>query len=178
MNETLKRFTPNFWLLSALIIAAAFSRLIPHPPNFTPIAAIALFSGAYFNKKAFAFLVPFIAMFISDAIIGFHSLAWLVYMSFALIVVIGILFLKKVSVKNVVFAAIVSSVSFFIITNFGVWLGSTFYPQNFMGLIQCYIAAIPFFHNNILGDLVYTGLLFGIYEAIKATNPKLVGSEI
>jgi len=171
MSEELKKITPNFLLVTSLIFIAAFIRLIPHPPNFTPIAAIALFGGAYFSRKVFAFIVPISAMFLTDAIIGFHSLGWLVYLSFALIVAFGIFLLRKVSVKNVIIAAILSSTSFFLITNFGVWFGSSFYPQNLSGLIECYIAAIPFFSNNILGDLVYSGLIFGIYEFIKSSNP-------
>lgn len=178
MTELVKQIKPNFLLVSFMILVAAFIRLIPHPPNFTPIAAIALFGGAYFNKKYLAFIIPILAMFLTDAIIGFHSLSWLVYLSFALIVMIGIFMLRKVSVKNVIFAALLSSVSFFIITNFGVWLGSKMYPQNLTGLIECYVAAIPFFSYNILGDLVYSGLLFGIYEWIKSVNPALASSKV
>jgi hypothetical protein len=169
---------PSFWIISLMIFVAAFIRLIPHPPNFAPIAATALFAGAYFNKKIYAFIVPIVAMILTDAIIGFHPLAWLVYLSFALIVFIGIFMLKIISVKNLFFAATLSSVSFFLITNFGVWLGSNFYPQNFYGLIQCYIAAIPFFHNNLLGDLFYSTILFGLYEIIKIKIPALKESKV
>lgn len=178
MLEFTKQIKPNFLLVTIMIFMAALIRLIPHPPNFTPIAAVALFGGAYFKKKSYAFLIPISAMFLTDAIIGFHSLSWLVYLSFALIVLIGILLLKKVSVKNVIFAALLSSVSFYLITNFGVWLGSPVYPQNFVGLIECYVAAIPFFSYNVLGDLVYSGLLFGIYELIKSSNPIFADNRI
>ena len=82
-------FNPRFWVLTGMIIAAAFFRFLPHPPNFVPIAAMALFGGAYFSNKKLAFLVPFAAMIISDMVIGFHSVMWAVYLSFALIVVIG-----------------------------------------------------------------------------------------
>ncbi|MCK7523421.1 MAG: hypothetical protein MZV64_40095 [Ignavibacteriales bacterium] len=84
-----------------MVFVAAFVRLLPHPPNFAPIAAMALFGGAYFNKKSFAFAIPLIALFLTDLIIGIYSYAWIVYLSFALIVVLGIVMLKKVSVKNV-----------------------------------------------------------------------------
>ncbi len=163
----------NLLVITLMVFAAAFVRLIPHPPNFAPIAAMALFGGAYFNKKIFAFAVPLTAMFLTDAIIGFHPGMWVVYLSFALIVVIGMLMLKKVSVKNVVLASVTASLSFFIITNFGVWAFSSFYPKNLAGLIECYVAAIPFIHNTLLGDLFFSGVMFGIYEFAKTKLPVL-----
>lgn len=167
------KITPRFWLLTLMVFAAAFVRLIPHPPNFAPIAAMALFGGAYFNKKSFAFAVPLAAMFLTDAIIGFHSGMWLVYLSFALIVVIGMLMLKKVNVQNVVLASLTASISFFIITNFGVWAFGTMYPKNIAGLIECYIAAIPFIQNTLIGDLFFSGIMFGVFEFAKSKLPVL-----
>ncbi|BDQ02629.1 DUF6580 family putative transport protein [Ignavibacterium sp.] len=169
----MEKITPRFWILTIMIFAAAFVRLLPHPPNFAPIAAMALFGGAYFNKKSFAFAVPLVAMFLTDAIIGFHSGMWIVYLSFALIVVIGMLMLKKVSIKNVVLASVTASLSFFIITNFGVWAFGTMYPKNIAGLVECYIAAIPFIQNTLLGDLFFSGVMFGIFEFAKTKLPAL-----
>lgn len=169
----MEKITPRFWILTIMIFVAGFLRLIPHPPNFAPIAAMALFGGAYFSKKSFAFAVPLAAMFLTDAIIGFHSGMWLVYFSFALIVVIGILMLKKVNVKNVILASVTASISFFIITNFGVWAFGTMYPKNIAGLIECYIAAIPFIQNTLAGDLLFSGLMFGTYEFVKTKLPVL-----
>lgn len=169
----MEKITPRLLILSLMILAAAFVRLIPHPPNFAPIAAMALFSGAYFNKKSFAFAVPLAAMFLTDAIIGFHSSMWIVYLSFALIVLIGLLMLKKISIKNVVVASVTASISFFIITNFGVWAFGTMYPKNIAGLIECYIAAIPFIQNTLLGDLFYSGIMFGMFEFAKSKHPVL-----
>ncbi|MEP0862673.1 MAG: hypothetical protein HRF52_14665 [Ignavibacterium sp.] len=174
----MEKITPRFWVLTLMVFATAFVRLIPHPPNFAPIAAMALFSGAYFNKKSFAFAVPLIAMFLTDAIIGFHSGMWIVYLSFALIVVIGMLMLKKVSIKNVVLASVTASLSFFIITNFGVWAFGTMYPKNIAGLIECYIAAIPFIQNTLLGDLFFSGVMFGIFEFAKTKLPVLAQSKV
>lgn len=173
MSELVKKITPNFLVLTLMVFAAAFVRLIPHPPNFAPIAAIALFGGAYFNKKSLAFAVPLSAMFLTDAIIGFHSGMWIVYLSFALIVVIGMLMLKKVNVKNVVLASVTASISFFIITNFGVWAFGTMYPKNIAGLIECYIAAIPFIQNTLIGDLFFSGIMFGVFEFAKTKIPVL-----
>lgn len=173
MANELKKISPSFWVLTLMVFAAAFVRLLPHPPNFAPIAAMALFGGAYFNKKSFAFIIPLAALFLSDVVIGIYSYAWMVYISFALIVVLGIIMLKKVSVKNLIFASITASVSFFAITNFGVWALGTLYPKSPAGLLESYIAAIPFFQYSLVGDLFFVGVMFGVYELIKHKIPAL-----
>ncbi len=146
-----------------LVLAAALSRLLPHPPNFTPIAAIALSSAVYLDKR-YAFIIPLTAMLISDAIIGFHDgMVW-VYGSFVLIGLIGLWLRSHKSPLPILGAALVSSVLFFIITNFGVWLMGTMYPKTAEGLLACYIAAIPFFQNTLVGDVAYTAALFGLFE--------------
>ncbi|MBW8048939.1 MAG: hypothetical protein FVQ77_01085 [Cytophagales bacterium] len=183
-------------VLAGIIVLAAISRLIPHPPNFTPIAAMALFGGAYFSKKSYAFIVPLIAMLISDMLIMrfvyahistipeyFISSATVsVYISFALIVLVGMMLRNNVRPLPIIGAALSSSVLFFLITNFAVWLGSTYYPQNLPGLIACYGAAIPFyrgeifgsfFFNTVMGDLFFVGVLFGSFEVAKYRFPVL-----
>ena len=174
----MKQITPKFWILTAMIFAAAFVRLIPHPPNFAPVAAMALFGGAYFSKKWAAFLVPIAAMFFTDLILGFHETMWAVYLSFALIVVIGMLMLKEKKIGNIFFASVISSVSFFIITNFGAWLSSGIYPKTTTGLVTCYTAAIPFFHQTLLSDLFFVGVLFGLYHLVKIKFPDLAESKL
>ena len=152
------------FLLAVLLIAfAAVSRFVPHPENFTPIAAMALFGGVYFDKR-YAFVVPLVAMVVSDYFIGFHNTIPYVYGSFVLTGVIGIWLKNHKNVGWVVGASLSSSVLFFVITNFGMWVTGG-YPQNFGGLVECYIAAIPFFRNTVLGDLLYVGVLFGLYES-------------
>lgn len=173
-ENIMDKISPRFFIMAMMIFVASFVRLIPHPPNFAPIAAMALFGGAYFSKKSLAFAVPLLAMIVTDAVIGFHSSMWIVYLSFALIVLIGMLMLKNVNIKNVVLASVTASISFFIITNFGVWAFGTMYPKNITGLIECYIAAIPFIQNTLLGDLFYSGIMFGAYELIKAKFPVLL----
>lgn len=155
--------TSKILILSILILAAVSSRLLPHPPNFTAIAAVALFAGAHFRSRILAFLVPFIAMFISDLIIGFHNTLIPVYAAFALTVGIGIYISEKKNPHHIALGALTSSVLFFLITNFAVWLAGGMYPMNFPGLMMCYAAAIPFFQNTLAGDLFFTGLLFGSY---------------
>lgn len=169
---------PKFWILTLMVFAAAFARLIPHPPNFAPIAAMALFGGAYFNKKWAAFLVPISAMFITDLILGFHETMWAVYLSFALIVTLGMLMIKQKKVGNIFFASVTASVMFFIITNFGVWLSTPYYVKTGAGLAACFTAAIPFFHQTLLSDLFFVTILFGLFELAKTKFPVLVQSKI
>lgn len=173
MVNEMKKIAPNFWVITLMVFIAAFVRLLPHPPNFAPIAAMALFGGAYFNKRSLAFIVPLTAMFLTDAIIGFYSYGWIVYISFALIVLIGIVMLRKVTIKNVILASLTASVSFFAITNFGVWALGTLYAKTTSGLMESYIAAIPFFQNSLIGDLFFSGVMFGVYELVKNKVPAL-----
>jgi hypothetical protein len=160
-------------ILVALILGAALSRMLPHPLNFTPIAAIALFGGAYFNNRFIAILVTLSAMLLSDLFIGFHSSMIYVYGAFALITLLGFSLNGKVSVLNVGVKSLLSSVIFFVITNFGVWNGSGMYSLNLNGFTECYVMAIPFFGNTILGDLFYCTVLFGGFELAKRTFPSL-----
>ena len=169
-----KSVTPKFLVLAGMVFAAAFVRLIPHPPNFAPIAAMALFGGAYFSKKWAAFAIPLAAMFFTDLILGFHSTMWAVYLSFVLIVVLGMVMIKQKKVTNIFLASVSSSVLFFIITNFAVWAAGTFYAKDLSGLAASYIAAIPFFHYTLLGDLFFVTLMFGSFELVKTKYPELV----
>jgi hypothetical protein len=159
-------------LLSAIVAAAAL-RLVPHPPNFTPIGAMALFSGAYLGRRWLAFVAPLAALLLSDLILGFYHGQATVYFSVALIVVIGMTALQRRSALRVGSAAIASSMLFFVITNFGMWLFSGFYPRTVVGLEACYVAAIPFFQNTVAGDLFYAGLLFGGFALLERTVPAL-----
>src|SRR3954454_6955022 len=159
-------------LLSAVVTAAAL-RLVPHPPNFTPIGAMALFSGAYLGRRWLAFAAPLGALLLSDLVLGFYRGQATVYFSVALIVMIGMAALQRRSALRVGLAAIASSILFFVITNFGMWLFSGFYPRTMAGLEACYIAAIPFFQNTVAGDLFYSGLLFGGFALLERSVPAL-----
>lgn len=160
--------------LSVLILGAALTRLLPHYPNLTAIGSIALFGGATFSKRWQAFLVPLAAMLLTDAIIGFHPGMYAVYLSFAFIVLIGQSLQKRMTFGNTVLAVVMSSVSFFIITNFAMWATGTLYPKNLTGLGECFLAAIPFFHFTLLGDLFFSAVLFGAYALVRIKLPKLV----
>ncbi len=173
----------NILIGSILILAAALSRLLPHPVNFTPIAAIALAGGVYLEKR-FALIVPLAALLISDLFIGFHNTILFVYGSFILIGFMGLWLKSHKKILPVIGTALLSSVLFFVITNFGVWLtgGGWFYPKNWQGLVECYVMAIPFFRNTLAGDLVFTGVLFGLFElsfySIHALERKAIRSNL
>ena len=159
-------------LISAVAVAAAL-RLVPHPPNFSPIDAMALFSGAYLGRRAIAFVAPLGALLLSDLVLGFYHGQATVYFSVALIVMIGIAALSRRSALRIAAAALASSVLFFVITNFGMWAFSGFYARTFDGLEACYVAAIPFFQNTVAGDLFYSTLLFGGFRVAELMVPKL-----
>ncbi len=167
------KLTPRYLVLAGMILIAAFTRLIPHPPNFTAIGAMALFGGAYFSKKNLAFIVPLTAMFLSDIIIGFHPGMYAVYLSFILIVMIGMTLRDKKKIGNIFLASVSAAVLFFIITNFALWLTGSLYPKTTIGLAACFTAAIPFFHYTLLGDLFFAGVLFGAFELAKVKFPQL-----
>jgi hypothetical protein len=157
--------------LLVAIFAAAAMRLLPHPPNFSPIAAMALFSGAYLPKRVLAFVAPFAALLLSDAVLGFYAGMNFVYFSFALTVLIGWAVASRKTPLMIGGAAIASSVLFFVLTNFGMWLFSGFYPLTSAGLVACYVAAIPFFQNTVAGDLFFTALLFGGFALLERFLP-------
>jgi hypothetical protein len=164
---------PRFLVLISMILIAAASRLIPHPPNMTSLTAVALFGGAYFSDKRLAFLVPLSALFLSDLMLGFYHHMEVVYLSFALIVTIGLWLQKHHKALPIAGAALASTVLFFLLTNFGVWAFDAFYPKTLEGLVACYVAAIPFFQNTLLGDLLYTTILFGSFALLENQLPAL-----
>ncbi len=157
----------NILFALVLILFAAFSRLVPHAPNFTPVISIALFAGAYLQKR-FAFLVPLAAMLMSDLIVGFYSPVSMafVYGSLLLIVAFGVTMNNKVSIMKIGGFSLAGAVLFFMLTNFGVWIvPNSLYPRTFAGLVECYVMAIPFFGNTIYSAVIYSALMFGAYEA-------------
>ncbi len=167
----------NIILGIALIALAALSRLIPHPMNFAPITAIALFGGVYFDKR-FAPVLPLAALLISDYFLGFYDgIAW-VYGSFLLVVALGMFISNRKSVPVIAGTTVASSILFFLITNFGVWQAGVLYMPNWNGLVECYIAAIPFFRNALIGDLFYVAVMFGAYELAMKYFPKVQATKV
>lgn len=169
MNSRL--ISPRLLVLCVMIAAAALTRLIPHLPNFTAIGAMALFGGAYFKNKKLAFAIPLIAMFLTDLIIGFHSTILSVYFAFALVVVIGMTMIRKKKASSIFLASLTAAVLFYLITNFAFWMTGEFYQVTPAGLAECYIAALPFFGYNLLGNLFYAGVMFGLFELAESKFP-------
>ncbi len=163
---TLKRM-----VISGIILVAALSRLLPHPPNFTPIIAMGLMGGVYFKNKQLAVIIPLLAMMVSDLLLGFHGTMIWVYSSIAIVTLCSSFIKPKLSTVGL--ASFSASIFFFLVTNFGVWISGTFYPKTLSGLGTCYMAGIPFLQNAIVGDLMYTAILFGAFEMAKKSIPQL-----
>lgn len=166
--------SPKFYVVITMIIAGAMLRIIPHWPNFTPIAAIALFGGTFLKRKDLAFLVPVIAMLLSDLVIGFHTTMLPVYLSFIAIVGLGLFLQSRLTVVNTITASLAASVLFYLVTNFASWTSGLMpYPMNIAGLMQSYVAGLPFFFNGIVGDLFYTSILFGALYFVTSLQTSL-----
>ncbi|HEU0306690.1 MAG TPA: DUF6580 family putative transport protein [Lysobacter sp.] len=184
MNRPTSSFAPGPLILGAMILVAAATRVVPHPWNFSPVEAIALFGGAYFASRSLAVLVPLLAMFASDFALAllhggtystyfFGASFWLVYGCIALSSVLGFGLRGKVSGVRVLGYSLAGSVLFFLITNFSAWIGSPMYPQNAAGLMAAYIAGIPFFQGTLLGTLFFSALLFGGFSLLRQRVPAL-----
>lgn len=184
MNRPASLLAPGPLALTGLILLAALTRLLPHPPNFSPVEAIALFGGAYFASRQWALVVPLVVMFLSDLALGlvhggiyfeyFTSAGfWLVYACIALSTVLGFGLRGKVSGGRVLGYSLIGSLLFFIVTNFGAWLGSPMYPQTAAGLSAAYVAGIPFLKWTVLGTLFYSALLFGGFALLRHKVPAL-----
>ena len=161
--------------VSLFVGGAALARLLPHPPNVTPIAAMALFGGAYLANRKLAFALPLMAMFLSDLVIGVAIYGKVllfsqpvVYLCLLATVAIGGLIRPRKSWWTIAVASLASSVMFYLVTNFAVWAFEGMYTHDLAGLSACYVAALPFFKNTIAGDLFWTCVLFGGRELIRA----------
>ena len=151
----------NILLIIILTLFAIFSRLIPHPPNFTPLLAIALYSGVCFKNK-FLFIIPLLSMVISDFFLGYHNVIFWVYLSLLIIFYMGYLLFKKYTFRNLILLSFVSSIMFFILSNLGVWIIG--YPKSFEGFVACYVAAIPFFHNTLISTILFSSIFHFSYK--------------
>ena len=172
-NSEKYEFVVRTILIFAMIVFAAGLRLAPHPWNFTPVGAIALFSGAMVRDRRLAFLFPLLVMFATDAIIGFNKLSPLVYGSFLISVGIGRFLSHKRNIFRIGGATFLGALQFFLITNFGVWAFLNSYPRSGAGLTACYLAGIPFFWNTLAGDAAYATLLFGGLAVAERLAPRL-----
>lgn len=156
----------------ALLALAVFSRVLPHPPNFTALDAIAIYAGVRLLDTRAAFALPLLAMLISDAIIGAHSLMWLVYVCMMFTVLLGRLARQRGALATGL-AGVLGATVFFLATNFAVWLGSPFYSQDMAGLSACFAAALPFYQWSLAGLACYGLLLWTLDELLRRTVPQL-----
>ena len=180
VNPTLKssRGLP-FAALTGLVVLGVFTRLIPHPANFTAIGAVALFAGSYFEKRWLAILLPLIALFVSDCILGFHDLMLYVYGAFIVVTFLGSWTLQNdkgssktgAKASDLVLTSLGASVIFFVISNFGVWMQSGFYSRSLSGLFECYVMALPFLDRQIFGDLFFSCALFSVAYYLQKKIP-------
>ena len=163
---------PHARLLAAagLIALIAASRLLPHPPNFTPVLAAALFCGGLLPPGR-ALLALLGAMFLSDLALGLHDGMASVYLAVALCVLLGRLLQPQRSLRPALGGALAASALFFAVTNFAVWLAGDLYPPTAAGLLACYVAALPFFHHTLLSTLLCAAVFFGIGRAWPAAAP-------
>ncbi len=177
--------------MACIILLAMFSRLVPHPPNFTPMIAVALFAGATLSSRWLALLLPLAAMLLSDAALeaatrmhllggwlamghGFHRGMLMIYVIFALITAIGFLLRERKTVVAVSSSVLAASIAFFVLANFGVWAEGAIYPHTMDGLWQCYLAALPFQKWSLLGNAFYALVLFGGLALLEQTMPSIV----
>lgn len=155
-----------------IVLLAAAARLLPHVPNVTPVGGLALFGGAHLSRRS-AYLVPLVAMFISDLVLGFHSTMPYVYIGFILTILIGRKIGKNPKVARLITGVLGSAILFYLVTNFGVWASSNLYPKTLAGLGQSYAMALPFFRNSLIGDLVYSGVFFYGYQVATVLAQRL-----
>ena len=163
----------KMWIV--LVALAAAARIAPHPWNFWPMVGLGLFAGAKAAKASTGMLAVLAAMLLSDAVLGFHSGMWSVYLALLLPVWLGRQIRAHQTVANIAAGALGSSIFFFLFTNFVVWVRGQMYTHDLAGLAACYVAAIPFFQNQLLGDAFYTAVLFGgyaLFHRLRTPSPQ------
>jgi hypothetical protein len=173
-NENGDFLQPRTLVITGIVLAAATLRLAPHPMNFAPIGALALFGGAYFSSKRAALAVPLLSLIVGDIFTGFHPLIPFVYASFLASVVIGFWLRPKKSAPRIGAATLAGAIQFFLVTNFALWASSIgSFPKTAGGLAACYIAGIPLFWNTLASDAFYAALLFGGMALAEQRFPSL-----
>jgi hypothetical protein len=183
---------PRFGTLMFIVLAAAATRLLPHPPNVTAMTALALFGAAHFSDRRLAIGVPLAALLLSDIALGIYwqwdfravqGHMWVQYASFLAITAMGLLLRQSRGAARVGAVTVSASVLFFVVTNFGEWVFQPWYPKTAAGLAASYVAGIPFFRNMLVGDLAYAGLMFGgfallerRFAVLRAPSPGLIAA--
>ena len=159
-------FMRNLIVATGLIVAVAATRFLPHPPNFSPVMAVALFGSAVFANRYLGISLAIAAMLVSDAFLGLHSTLPFVYTSMVLAALLGNMLRENRSVLKVAGVTLGGSVLFFVITNFGVFMMQDMYAKSLQGLAECYAMALPFFQNSLAGDALFSAVLFGMHHIL------------
>lgn len=167
----MKRYQVGIALM--LIVLGVTLRLLPHPANFAPVTAIALFGGATLPRR-YAVAVPLLAMMVSDTLIGWYSMMPVTWGCYALIALASSAWLRGRGVGRGIVLTASSSVFFFLVTNFAVWVGGGLYPHSLAGLQHCFVMALPFFRNTALSDAIYTASLFSLYVLATRAGKHLI----
>jgi len=160
-----------------LVLSGVLLRISPHPSNFTPVMAIALFSGVVLSPSI-ALVIPLIVMIVSDLVIGPHALYPLTWGSFFLVSLLGVAIRKNTKISRIFFGTLGGSFLFYLVTNLGVFLYQDMYEKSLSGLFRCYLMALPFFRNSLLGDLFFSSLFFGVFFIVKNYSQKLISQKI
>ena len=166
--ETNKQMKIFLFLIS--IFALSQFRLIDHPWNFTPVIAFGILSGYYLKNVIYGCTLIITSMILGDLIIGFHYLILFTYVGLLFSVIIG-KYLKQLKTVQLFLSSIISSLVFFTVSNFGVWLLSGFYAKSFQGLVDCYIAGIPFFRNTLISTIIFVFILKWVFDQLKLNSP-------
>jgi hypothetical protein len=167
---------PRTIVITGIVLGAAALRLAPHPMNFAPIGALALFGGAYFSSKRKALAIPLLSLVVGDMFTGFHQLIPFIYSSFLVSVAIGFWLRRKRSAARIGVATLAGAIQFFLVTNFAMWASSIgSFPKTVGGLAACYIAGLPLFWNTLASDAFYAALLFGGMALAERRFPVLRG---
>lgn len=183
----LKNNTKRIAFLAMIVLITTCIRFLPFalvlPYNFSPVTAIALFSGLYFTNRWQSFIIPLVCIWVSDLFINylythqfqpFYTGFYWQYGTYALIVLIGIIFSQNIKLSNLILGSLSASILFFMITNFGTWFTFDMYPKTTAGLAMCYVAGIPFFKYTILSDFLFTAALFAIVQVVNKKYPVVV----
>jgi len=176
MEASVNRSYVSVGIALGLMLLAVSLRVLPHPANFAPVAAVAIFGGALLPRR-FAVAVPLAAMMASDLIIGLHDLIPITWGCYALIALASSVWMKKPAFGRGLGLALGGSVLFFVVTNLGVWWTSGMYARTAQGLERCFTLAVPFFRATLLSDLLYTGALFGLYALANQASSRVFGTE-
>lgn len=171
-NGNLKNLFFELMDIAIFTLIGVLSRLVPHIPNMTAVGGAAFFVGAKYGAKK-SLIVILLTMLITDSVQGLHSVMWATYGSLCVSIFIGKYISSKRHVGWIIGGSLFSSLVFFVLTNFAVWLAPNFmYQKTLSGLVECYTMAIPFFRNSLVGDLLYSGIFFGGFALVQSINRK------